>query len=165
MLGIDVFTDPLPEEPDNLRLEGYNLNDRLNHPSVFERSAYDLIHSRFVAQGIKSSRWESYVQDMKRLLKPGGWIQMMEYYVNIQSDSGLLSDQSALTQWWTAYASAMERSNRNPRIGQRLQPLMTSAGLRNVHGTRVCLPIGAWSPGICLSNFSESNPEACKPRA
>ncbi|CAI6337058.1 unnamed protein product [Periconia digitata] len=154
VLGIDIFTPNLPEQPENLELSGYNLNDRLNDAGLFERNAYDLIHSRFVGPGIKSNRWESYIQDMRRLLKPGGWVQMMEYYPNIQSDSGLLSDQSALTRWWTTYANAMERSNRDPRIGQRLQPLLTGAGLRNVHGARISLPIGAWPSGI--SFFSSS---------
>ncbi|PVI06256.1 S-adenosyl-L-methionine-dependent methyltransferase [Periconia macrospinosa] len=144
VLGIDIFTENLPEQPENLELSGYNLNDRLNDAGLFERNAYDLIHSRFVGQGIKSRRWESYVLDMRRLLKPGGWLEMMEYYPNIQSDSGLLSDRSALTQWWNNYVDAMERCNRSPRIGQRLKSLMMEAGLRNVYGTRVSVPIGEW---------------------
>ncbi|KAF1960502.1 S-adenosyl-L-methionine-dependent methyltransferase [Byssothecium circinans] len=146
ILGIDIYPSTLPDQPDNLDLSGYNLNDRLNDAGLFERNAYDLVHSRFVGQGIKAGRWPSYVQDIRRLLKPGGWLQMMEYYPNIQSDSGLLPDHSALTQWWNAYASAMERSNRIPRIGQRLQALMTEAGLRDVYMSRVNLPIGGWSP-------------------
>jgi hypothetical protein len=117
---------------------------------VFERNAYDIVHSRFVAQGIKTSRWAPYVQDIKRLLRPNGWLQMMEYYPNIQSDNGRLTSQSALSRWWETYASAMERSNRNARIGHRLQQLMSEAGLRDVGGSIFHLPIGGWDPGSCL---------------
>jgi hypothetical protein len=143
----------LTDQPDNLNLFGYNLNDRLNDPAVFERSAYDLVHSRFIAQGIKTSRWATYVQDIKRLLRPNGWLQMMEYYPNIQSDNGRLTSQSALSRWWEAYASAMERSNRNPRIGHKLQQLMSEAGLRDVRGSIFHLPIGAWDPGTWMISF------------
>ncbi|KAF2636803.1 S-adenosyl-L-methionine-dependent methyltransferase [Massarina eburnea CBS 473.64] len=146
VLGIDIYPSILPEQPDNLDLSGYNLNDRLNDAGLFERNAYDLVHSRFVGQGVKNSRWPSYVQDIRRLLKPGGWLQMMEYYPNIQSDSGLLPESSALTQWWINYARVMERSNRAPRVGQRLQLLMGEAGLREVYGARINLPIGNWHP-------------------
>jgi hypothetical protein len=91
---------------------------------------------------------------MKILLRPNGWLQMMEYYPNIQSDSGLLSDQSALRRWWAKYVAAMERSNRNPRIGQRLQQLMLEAGLRDVRGELLHIPIGAWGTGRQLSFLS-----------
>ncbi|KAF2684566.1 S-adenosyl-L-methionine-dependent methyltransferase [Lentithecium fluviatile CBS 122367] len=144
--GVDIYPILLTDQPDNLNLFGYNLNDRLNDPAVFERNAYDLVHSRFVAQGIKAGRWTAYVQDIKRLLRPNGWLQMMEYYPNIQSDNGRLSSQSALSRWWEAYASAMERSNRNPRVGHRLQQIMTEAGLRDVGGSIFHLPIGGWDP-------------------
>lgn len=84
---------------------------------------------------------------MKALLRPNGWIQMMEYYPNIQSSNGRLTDQSALRRWYQAYVSAMERSNRNPRIAQRLQQHLVDAGLRDVQGLVYHLPIGGWDPG------------------
>lgn len=73
---------------------------------------------------------------------------MMEYYPNIQSWSGRLTAQSAITRWYEYYVRAMERSNRNPRIGQRLQQHMTEAGLRDVGGQIFHLPIGGWDPGM-----------------
>jgi hypothetical protein len=143
----------VPDQPENLSLFGYNLNDKLNDPEVFERNAYDLIHSRFVGPGIKTSRWGAYVMDMKRLLRPNGWLQMIEYKPLIQSDSGRLSNQSALRKWWDTYVSAMESAHRSPRIGQRLQSLMTEAGLRDVGGKQIQLPVGGWDSGICCPLF------------
>ncbi|KAF2469693.1 S-adenosyl-L-methionine-dependent methyltransferase [Lindgomyces ingoldianus] len=144
--GIDIYPVLISDQPDNLYLYGFNLNDRLNDPEVFERNAYNLIHSRFVAPGIKKNRWRSYIRDMKALMRPGGWLQMAEYYLNIQSGSGRLSSNSALRRWWEAYSRALEDSNRNPRVGQKLQEYMTEAGLRDVGGTVLHLPIGAWDP-------------------
>lgn len=142
------------DQPDNLTLCGYNLNDRLRDPGVFQSRAYDLIHSRFVGQGIKRNRWASYIQDMRLLLRPGGWVQIMEYYPLIQSNSRSLTDQTAVRRWWLSYEASMRRLNRDPRIGQRLRDLMTQAGYRDVVVEVEHLPIGGWHPG--RSHMEES---------
>jgi hypothetical protein len=141
----------LPDQPDNLDLAVYNLNDRLNDPEVFESRAYDLIHSRFVAPGIKKNRWASYVRDMRILLRPGGWIQASEYQLHVQSNNGRLTEQSAVYRWWHKYATAMTALHRDPRIGPRLQEHMLAAGLRDVRSEYKRLPIGGWDPGTYLS--------------
>ena len=135
------------DQPDNLTLCGYNLNDRLRDPEVFQSRAYDLIHSRFVSQGIKSNRWTSYIHDMRLLLRPGGWVQIVEYYPLIQSDSGRLTDQAALRRWWQSYEASMRRLNRDPRIGRRLRDLLTQDGFRDVVVEVQHLPIGGWHSG------------------
>lgn len=135
------------DQPENLSLCGYNLNDRLNDPEVFQARAYDLIHSRCIGAGIKVNRWASYIRDMKLLLRPNGWVQIVEYYLNIQSSSGRLTDQSAVRRWWLAYAEAMSRMNRDPRVGTRLQHLFAEARLGDVRVETVQLPIGDWETG------------------
>ena len=135
------------DQPENLNLCGYNLNDRLNDPEVFQARAYDLIHSRCIGAGIKSNRWSSYIRDMKLLLRPNGWVQIVEYYLNIQSSSGRLTDRSAVRRWWLAYAEAMNGMNRDPRIGTRLQHLFTEARFGDVRVETIQLPIGDWDTG------------------
>lgn len=137
----------ISDQPENLNLCGYNLNDRLNDPEVFQARAYDLIHSRCIGAGIKSARWPSYLQDMKLLLRPGGWVHIVEYYLNIQSSSGMLTDESAIRRWWTEYADAMSRMDREPRIGTRLQHLFVEARLGDVKIDTIQLPIGNWDQG------------------
>jgi hypothetical protein len=141
----------LPDQPENLDLAVYNLNDKLNDPEVFESRAYDLIHSRFVAPGVKKSRWASYIRDMRILLRPGGWIQASEYQLHVQSNNGRLTEESAVYRWWHGYATAMTALHRDPRIGPRLQELMLTAGLRDIRTEYKRLPIGGWDPGTYLS--------------
>ena len=141
------------DQPENLSLCKYNLNDSLNHPDVFQARHYDLVHSRFVGAGIKRGRWSSYIHDMRILLRPGGWIQITEYYLNIQSSNGSLSDDSAIRKWWNTYAGAMESLKSAPRIGQRLQQLLTEARLSDVRVNTVQLPIGEWNPGTSFRIF------------
>lgn len=42
------------------------------------RETFDLINSRLLAEGINSERWPSFVRELKQMLKPGGWLQMVE---------------------------------------------------------------------------------------
>jgi hypothetical protein len=137
----------IADQPENLNLYCYNLNDALNNPKVFQAKAYDLIHSRCIGAGIKSNRWTSYIRDMKLLLRPNGWVQIVEYYLNIQSSSGRLTDESAIRRWWLGYSEAMSRMNRDPRIGNRLQSLFVEARLEDVRVETIQLPIGDWETG------------------
>lgn len=141
------------EDPENLELTIYDLNDPLT--DEYEVNSYDLIHSRFIGPGIHKNRWPSYVRDLRKLLKPGGWLQMVEYYLNIQSDNGRLTDAHALSRWYTKYAETMQR-DRDPRIGRRLEQHMRNAGLKDVTVKKFDLHIGPWSRGTGQSFSSIS---------
>ncbi|KAF4457168.1 hypothetical protein F53441_856 [Fusarium austroafricanum] len=88
VLGIDVSPHMLPETPpDNMELQVDDLNGRF----TFRSNHFDFVHSQMVAGGIHANRWRSYIRDIFRVLKPGGWCQMVEIYFNAQSDNGTLS--------------------------------------------------------------------------
>jgi SAM-dependent methyltransferase len=57
---------------------------------TFRSNHFDVVHSQMVAGGIHANRWRSYIRDIFRVLKPGGWCQMVEIYFNAQSDNGTL---------------------------------------------------------------------------
>lgn len=152
--AIDIYPAILPDQPDNLECEVWNLNDPLT--PTYQANTYDLIHSRFVAPGIERTRWLDYVKDLRRLLRRNGWVQMVEYYYNFQSDSGLLTDDHAIRKWYAYYRRAME-TERDPRVGSRLQDLMRNAGLVDVQGLQYNLPIGPWSTDPTLRSIGQSN--------
>ncbi|KAI1042761.1 hypothetical protein LB505_000963 [Fusarium chuoi] len=88
VLGIDVSPHMIPENPpDNMELQVDDLNGRF----TFRSNHFDVVHSQMVAGGIHANRWRSYIRDIFRVLKPGGWCQMVEIYFNAQSDNGTLS--------------------------------------------------------------------------
>jgi hypothetical protein len=84
---------------------------------------------------------------MRVLLRPGGWVQAAEYHLHIQSHSGRLTEQSGVYRWWQGYARSMADLHRDPRIGPRLREHMSAAGLRDVQGHYLRLPIGGWDSG------------------
>lgn len=76
---------------------------------------------------------------------------MVELNLNIQSDSGRREEAPLLERWIAYYTQAMQRLNRDHTVGNRLQQLMTSAGLVDVQYQRHRLPIGPWLAGTCCN--------------
>lgn len=84
---------------------------------------------------------------MRLLLKPTGWVQLVEYYLNVQSNTGRLTSESALRRWWENYVTAMETSMRDARAARNLAQLLIEANYRRVGSNTFQLPIGGWRPG------------------
>ncbi|KAJ5671155.1 hypothetical protein N7507_000282, partial [Penicillium longicatenatum] len=141
VIGVDIAPHMSPDDiPDNLWLQV----DDLNRPFTFPPNHFDLVHSRLLATGIHRTRWPSYIRDIVRVLKPGGWVQMVEVYHNVQSDNGSITDQHALRRWSRQYMRALE-DRKDLRIGSKLKNLLLEAGLEEVDSNMIPLPLSAWS--------------------
>ncbi|KAJ0161439.1 hypothetical protein CTA2_6203 [Colletotrichum tanaceti] len=93
VVAIDICPHIWPDEtetPTNLNLQVDDLNGRFTFPS----NHFDLVHSQMMAGGIHSNRWREYIGDMFRVIRPGGWCQMVEIYFNAQSDNGTLTQKA-----------------------------------------------------------------------
>lgn len=147
---MDIF----PKEDEGLVQEYWNKRWNLNASFRLDRSeshlspeSFDLINSRLLSDGIDRDRWPTYVRDLRQLLRPGCWLQMVELHLHFQSDSGRLSDDSFLNRWWMWHAHCQERMRKDPRIAPRLSQLLTNEGFEYVRARDTRLPIGAWDPG------------------
>ncbi|TQV94783.1 UMTA methyltransferase [Cordyceps javanica] len=129
VLGIDVSPHMLPDHPPpNLDFQIDDLNARFTFPA----NSFDLVHSQMVAGGVHASRWPSYVRDMYRVTKHGGWCQIVEMYLNAQSDNGRLT-----------YGKFLE-SRKNPRAALHMATWMESAGFVDIESKLITLPMSAW---------------------
>ncbi|KAI9741701.1 MAG: hypothetical protein M1834_000086 [Cirrosporium novae-zelandiae] len=174
VIGVDISTHLKPDEtPDNLWLQ----LDDLNEPFTFHSNTFDVVHSRLVASGINRDRWPGYVRDIsrhyqmawmklsndiidqpERVLKPGGWLQMVEMYFNCQSDNGSLTPANALRQWSENYMRSVD-DIKDPRAATRLPNLMSATGLVNVESRMIPLPTSSWSSDPRDRNIGEKNRE------
>ncbi|KAE8147447.1 S-adenosyl-L-methionine-dependent methyltransferase [Aspergillus avenaceus] len=141
VIGLDIYPDMGPDDtPENLWLQV----DDLNRPFTFPSHYFDLVHSRLLATGINQSRWPSYIRDIKRVLKPGGWVQLVELYFNVQSDNGSITANNALRQWSTQFMGSYD-GLKDLRVGTRLRNLLAAAGFTEVDARMIPLPLSAWS--------------------
>lgn len=144
--------DPSDEAVQEFFKRRWNLNARFSDaPTEYGllREAFDLINSRLLCEGIHRDRWRPYIRELYSMLRPGGWLQMVEMMPHVQSYNGSLSDRSYLTRWWDEYVRRMELMNRNPRIARHLVDLLRDAGFArdDVTGGPVDVPVGNWFPG------------------
>lgn len=156
----DDDNDNGPSPVQEYEKKRWNLNARFRDDrgsNQLRPESFDLINSRLLAEGINASRWSSYVRELKQMLKPGGWLQMVELEPLIQSSAGLLNENSHLTRWWQCYSSTMQRMGKNPRIGRELRQYLQTEGFTHLHGGTIDLPIGSWRSGVSeASHFTAS---------
>lgn len=63
VIGVDISPQMKPDEtPENFEPQ----LDDINLPFTFEPNTFDLVQSRMVGGGINTSRWPSYLRDIKR---------------------------------------------------------------------------------------------------
>ncbi|KAB8256985.1 S-adenosyl-L-methionine-dependent methyltransferase [Aspergillus pseudonomiae] len=158
VIGLDIYPYMNPDDiPENLCLQV----DDLNRPFTFPPNYFDLVHSRLLATGINRDRWPSYIRDIQRVLKPGGWVQLVEIYFNVQSDNGSITEQHALRQWSTQLMGSLEEV-KDLRVGTRLRNLLTAAGLTEVDARMIPLPLSAWSNDPRMRDIGAKNRDNVK---
>jgi hypothetical protein len=123
----------------------WNLNERF-HGSGLHQEEFNLINSRFLADGVDGERWPSLVRDCFNLLVPGGWLQMVEPVWAFQSDLG--QDLPCLEAWWNHYAEALRLMLKNARVGRDLFEHMRVAGFRSITPETHDVPAAGWKDGM-----------------
>lgn len=119
---------------------------------------FDMINSRFLADGINSNRWESLVLEYKLLLRPGGWLQMAEIQWEFHSHSD--HDLTNLTVWSGTYREALLGMQKDPDVIRRLERFARQAGFERVHGITRNIQVGNWRPGSCFVRVDCDRPSA-----
>jgi hypothetical protein len=145
-VAYDIYPVDLSDGPENITAEICDLNDRLRLSR--DEEPFDFIHSRCVGGGIKKRRWDTYLGDLRSMLRPGGFVQLAEYYLNFQSDNGMLQRDAGLSRWWSKYAEVIENDfDRDPRIGRKLEDKLRAQRFRHVRSRQYRIPIAAWPEG------------------
>ncbi|KAA6414463.1 MAG: S-adenosyl-L-methionine-dependent methyltransferase [Lasallia pustulata] len=153
VIGVDISPHM---KPDNAPENFWPQLDDMNKRFTFKPNTFDLVHSRMVVGGINSARWPTYLRDITKALKPGGWLQMVECYYMCQSDNGSITDEHALRQWSQYYMRSLN-GIKDLRAPLRLQALFTTAGLVSVETRMIPLPLCAWSNDPRERQIGEAN--------
>lgn len=146
--GVDIYVADGDEDLFITKRWNLNAPSSEDHDEL-RQEMYDLINSRNLAEGIRADRWRPYIRELMAMLKPGGWLQMIEVENHVQSDAGRLGEAVALESWWQWYARALGMLDRNPRIGRELVQRLRDRGFENVGARQDRLPIGDWDPSTC----------------
>lgn len=77
--GVDLessraISGQTPSTPLNYHFQRGNILQRL----PFQDNTFDFVHQRLLATGIPFTCWPQVIQELLRVTKPGGWIEMVE---------------------------------------------------------------------------------------
>ncbi|KAF4313836.1 methyltransferase type 11 [Botryosphaeria dothidea] len=78
--------------PPNVRFEIDDIEDDWTYTEKF-----DFIHARYLLGAIKD--WPALIQKCYKYLKPGGWIELQDFTMQVYSTDGSLKKDSYLTRY------------------------------------------------------------------
>ncbi|GME53029.1 Methyltransferase type 11 [Neofusicoccum parvum] len=142
--------------PPNVRFEVDDMEDDWTYTHQF-----DFIHTRYLQGSIKN--WPKLVENCFRSLKPGGWIELQDYVMQIYSHDGSVKPDSALIKWPAEILKGMEKLGLEGEPGKHLETWVRDAGFTNIRHEIFPFPVGGWPKDkmlkevglLNLANFNE----------
>jgi SAM-dependent methyltransferase len=126
------------------------LLENVLHGTGFLDEQFDLIQSRCLGAGISDVKWPKYIQEIKRITKRGGWIQLIEMDPARYCDDNCLPENSALAEWERTVQTVMlEKYDTTIHgVSHKLARLVQNAGFTNINRYNIKAPVGKWAQGI-----------------
>ncbi|KAI9753505.1 MAG: hypothetical protein M4579_005137 [Chaenotheca gracillima] len=135
------------QNPERLHLQGVDLNDTLfqAQPSLDLRvqdirepfpadwqwkNAFDLVHQRLLVWGIAGAEWPAVIHHLSDVVKPGGYIQLVEAEWILADVSDRRPEQKKLhlVQEWSASSFGMD-----VHIWDKLDDLLRAEGFEDIN--------------------------------
>lgn len=108
----------------------------------FPDASFDFTHQRLLFFAIPSDRWQFVLDELARVTRPGGWVEVVEGRYGYEP-MGPAAQRIA-----DVMLSAMLQRGIDPRNSNNLARYLESAGLRPAQTRTVKLPVGAWGGRI-----------------
>jgi SAM-dependent methyltransferase len=102
----------------------------------FADASFDFVHQRLLIAAIPADRWPRDVQELRRVARPGGWVELAEGHIRVDGGGRALK---TLGDW--AY-TLMGRRGIDAGMFSRIGQLLLDGGLTNVRQHTVRLPVG-----------------------
>ncbi|CAG8573953.1 2822_t:CDS:2 [Ambispora gerdemannii] len=149
--GVDISaTFPNSVKPMNVNFEQC---DVVNEKLPFETDTFDLIHVRFMGSCFTEVEWsERVIPDLFRVLKPGGYIEIMDL------DMKAMNEGPSTNELLSAIQAQLTSKKINPIITPLLDKFLESAGIVDIDIEENCHPIGEWGDKlgvIALNDLSQ----------
>ncbi|KAG2211641.1 hypothetical protein INT47_008738 [Mucor saturninus] len=118
----------------------------------FPDDQFDFVKQRLVTASFTLADWKRVIEELVRVTKPGGYIQLLEIDYNTFNlgPNGKAWELQLLQ-------TAREKRNMEPRMALYLPDMLKSAGLIDVSSKLVSIPLGSW--GLDLGSLWKHNME------
>ncbi|KAF9921615.1 hypothetical protein FBU30_008316 [Linnemannia zychae] len=140
--GIDINPELFPsvhqKVPSNCLFSPSNLLTRLSFPNHY----FDFVYQRFLYLGLTVDDWPVALKELRRVMKPGGWIELFEPCMRVHR----AGTRTREVMRWCSRLLQEERGLDFDFAGEKMKRLCESAeiGFQNVKLERLSIPVGAW---------------------
>lgn len=106
----------------------------------FPDDTFDFVHMRLVVLALPSVAWLPAIQEIKRVTKPDGWIELVDTTVTARSPGA---------RQWVEWAQTLARYRGiDMAAGNQIGTFLQQAGLRHVQDIPLEIPLGPWGGRI-----------------
>ncbi|HEU5347115.1 MAG TPA: methyltransferase domain-containing protein [Ktedonobacterales bacterium] len=146
VVGLDLVPPPdegkslghgLDTRPSNYLFAVGNILEGLPFPDA----SFDFVHQRLLITAIPRDRWPAVIQELARVTRPGGWVELAECGSAQDGGPGYMG----LWQSWIDFLAAR---NVDFTMGKHIGQVLTSGGLANVQQRVLNFPMGNWGGRI-----------------
>lgn len=136
ILGIDIVLTSLPRPVPQTCLF---TQGNILHGLPFPDGQFDFTHQRLLVAAIPAACWPTHVQELVRVTRPGGWVEVLEIGDTIQRAGPATT---RLFTWMTAISKTLGFET---EILRHLGDLLRRAGCEPVESQEIPIPLGAWA--------------------
>ncbi|KAK6384002.1 hypothetical protein LTR65_009935 [Meristemomyces frigidus] len=151
VIGTDLSPVGPGMQPDNVTFE---IDDCCSE-WVYPDHHFDLVHIRGLFGSIAD--WPQLYKEAFRHLRPGGYIEQVEWSVHNRSSDGTLSHNTVLARWSQHAIRTGTMTGKTFEIAENMAGLIREAGFVDVVEKRFKWPIGPWSSDIKLKEIGRWN--------
>ncbi|KAI8602654.1 hypothetical protein EDD21DRAFT_320085 [Dissophora ornata] len=138
--GIDINRELFPSAqqrvPSNCLFTWSNLLTRLSFPDGY----FDFVYQRFLYLGLTVDDWPVALKELKRVMKPGGWIELFEPSMRVHR----AGTRTREVMQWCSRLLQEERGLDFDFAGEKMKRLCEEIGFHNVRLERLSIPLGSW---------------------
>ncbi|GAA5797546.1 hypothetical protein HPULCUR_002934 [Helicostylum pulchrum] len=142
VIGLDAFS------VDDKRMKGhsntisapnivYKYGDLTTHLPLPD-NYLDIIYQRDTTSIMPHERWPFLLDELMRVAKPGGYIELVEHSFVIKNPGPVLA---LVNEWYKIVTTSIAV---DPKEAKHLKQMMTTAGFQDIDKKVITVPIGEW---------------------
>lgn len=127
----------LDQRPPNYAFAPGNILEGLPFPDA----SFDFVHQRLLITAIPKERWPSVIQELARVTRPGGWVELAECGVPEAGGPGYMG-------LWGTWINFLATRGVDFTIGHDIGQMLNNGGLANIAQRVLYYPMGNWGGRI-----------------
>jgi ubiquinone/menaquinone biosynthesis C-methylase UbiE len=106
----------------------------------FADNSFDFVHQRLVVMGLPYAQWLPAIQELRRVTRTGGWVELVDTTVTARSPH---------SEQWVQWAQKLASFRGiDMTAGNQIGNFLQQAGFRNVQLIPLEIPLGPWGGRI-----------------